>query len=134
MHLVIRSLHDILERRQIRGFHYGGTEPVLLTHFSKMVDVVYHRLFKMLRLNERRELTPLSLGWGGSMVSYEKSKKLFLNWKSDWGDLTELETLFETLGAIVEGEDTTDNESGCVVKMGELIIHRILQILSLIHI
>ena len=128
VHLVIRSLHDVLERRQIRGFHVGGTEPVLLSHSSKMVDVLYSRLFKMLRLNEKRELTPLAMGWGGHMVSYEKAKKLFLNWKSQWGELTEVEALFETLGSIVEGEDTTDNETGCVVREGELVLRRILQI------
>ena len=127
-HLVIRSLHDVLERRQIRGYNVGGSEPVLLTHFSKVADVLYNRLFNMLRLNERRELTPLAMGWGGSMVSYEKTKKLLLNWESQWGSLSEVEALFETLGAIIEGEDTTDNETGCVVKMGELAIRRILQI------
>ena len=73
-------------------------------------------------------MTPLAMGWGGSMVSYEKTKKLLLNWESQWGSLSEVEALFETLGAIIEGEDTTDNETGCVVKMGELAIRRILQI------
>ena len=128
VHLMIRSLHDCLERRQIRGWHYGGSEPVLLSHYSKMSDVLYNRLFKMLRLSEKRELIPLSLGWGGSMVSYQKTKKLLLNWKSQWGELTEIEALFETVGAIIEGEDTTDNETGCEVRMGELVLHRILQI------
>ena len=128
VHLVIRSLYDCLERRQIRGFHYDGSEPVLLTHYSKMVDVLYNRLYKMLRLDERRELTPLSIGWAGSMVSYERTKKLLLNWKSQWGELTEIEALFETLASIIEGEDTTDNEFGCEVRRGELVLHRILQI------
>ena len=128
VHLVIKSLHDLLEHRQTRGFQYGSDEPVVLTHRSKVPDVLWHRLFKMLRLNEKVKLTPISLGWGGSMVSYQKSKKLYLNWTSEWGELTEIEALFETLGAIAEGEDTTNNETGCVVRLGELVIHKILQI------
>ena len=127
-HMVIKSLEKALERRQVRGTRYGSDEPILLTRHSKMPDVIWQRVYAMLRLNEKLELTPMAIGWSGSMVNYRKSKKLLLNWKSQWGEMTEIEALIETLAAIIEEEDTTNNESGCQVKLGELVLHKILQV------
>ena len=126
--MVIKSLEKALERRQVRGTRYGSDEPILLTRHSKMPDVIWQRVYAMLRLNEKLELTPMAIGWSGSMVNYRKSKKLLLNWKSQWGEMTEIEALIETLAAIIEEEDTTNNESGCQVKLGELVLHKILQV------
>ena len=73
----------------------------------------------MLNTGEKKLRKPHGISAAGTIVSFEIAPKLKLGWKSEVGELTELESLLEDIAAEIEGEDKTENPTGDIVIMGK---------------
>ena len=128
VHGLFKNLYETLEDQQVRGRHWGMSSEVVLTHKAKFPDVLYQRVYKLLRMGEKLIKKPLAIGHWGAVMSYQPTKTLELGWVSEYGILSEVEALIESAGEVLENVDKTDNEEGRLLYKGEIILNRMFQI------
>ena len=128
VHGTIKILYEVLEDQQVRGQHWGMDTEVVLTHKAKFSDILFQRAYKLLRIGEKLIKKPLAVGDQGAVMSYRPTKSLQLGWVSEFGILSEVEALIESVGEVLENVDKTDNEEGRLLYKGEIVLRRMFQI------
>ena len=101
---------------------WNREQPVVVTHKFQLIDVLYQRLYNLLRMGEQKDLKPNSIGKGGGIVSIEIAKKLKRGWKSESGELTEIGTILEDIAAAI---DINEEPTKDVAEIGKTVIESV---------